>query len=94
MKRTVQKLGIIIVRSLRLLFSKPLSFCCIFIKISVERLQFITTTLLYYKMRLKKNFFHGPAEICRYHLRMHIQSCSKCPSIFCIRLDEDNAPVT
>lgn len=49
MKRTVQELGIIIVSSLQLLFSKTLSFCCIFIRISVERLQFIATTLLYYE---------------------------------------------
>lgn len=93
MKRTVQELGIIIVRSLQLLFSKPLSFCCIFIRISVERLQFIRTTLLCYKMRLKENFFHGAAEICMYHLRMHTQICSRCHSTFCVRLDEDNSPV-
>lgn len=46
MKRAVQEQGIIIVRALQLLFSKTLSFCCIFITIGVERLQFITTTLL------------------------------------------------
>lgn len=48
-----------IVRSLQLLFSKPLSFCCIFIKISVERLQFTTTTLLFYKWGWKRTFFEG-----------------------------------
>lgn len=80
MKRTVQELGIIIVRSLQLPFSKTLSFFLLHIhrdqcwKVTVYNNYFVIL-----QMKLKKNFcFHGATEICMYHLRMHMYSWSRC----------------